>query len=85
SKPSVCHAMCVLQELNMVRRTSRREVYLTTEGIHRAVRMNERYSAIKRFLTETLQVSEDLALRDACALEHLLSSASLSAISTYAG
>ncbi|MFA9381662.1 MAG: metal-dependent transcriptional regulator, partial [Acetanaerobacterium sp.] len=57
----------------LVKKDDSRRVYLTPEGVRKAAQTARRFSVIKRFLIEVLSVDEATAQRDACAMEHAVS------------
>jgi len=60
-----------LSKMGYVEYRKRSHVKLTEKGIRKAMRLIEKRNILTKFL-KTLGVSEDVAERDACALEHVL-------------
>jgi len=83
SKPTVSIAMRNLRESGHVTVDDAGELYLTPTGMEIAQRMYERHEVISSFLI-ALGVPEEIAYRDACKIEHDISSESFTAIKEYA-
>jgi len=79
SKPSVSVAMKQLEENGYIRRDEDRFLYLTDKGMEIALRMYERHMTLAACLMK-MGVSEDIAYRDACKIEHDLSDESFDCI-----
>jgi Mn-dependent DtxR family transcriptional regulator len=79
AKPSVCTAIRELEEKRLVEKKRYRTVSLTRDGKRLAFSIQRRYTIIKRFLTETVGVTDSTAESDACLLEHIISAESLQA------
>ena len=76
SMPSVVEALQALEDQGLVKR-SRRGVTLTSRGAEKASRLLRKRGVLKRFLSLLLAVSEDVAEREACFLEHVVSKETL--------
>ena len=74
---SVTPAMKRLAELGFVLYRQREFIELTPAGERAARRTMARHDLLRRFFREFLQVSEECAERDACAVEHHLSDESM--------
>jgi DtxR family Mn-dependent transcriptional regulator len=70
--PSVSEALGTLKEKGLVLHPSYGEVKLSARGRRVAKGVNERFEALRRFLTEVLRVEEGLAKREACEIEHVV-------------
>ena len=77
TKASVCTAMKSLEQKKMVYRGAERLVLITNEGEYQAILIIDKFSIIRRFLTNVLGVSNEIAEQDACAIEHVLSNKTL--------
>jgi DtxR family Mn-dependent transcriptional regulator len=77
SKPSVLSALRLLEERGLVMHERYRPVSLTPAGAALAADIRERHSLIKTFLTEKLGVDAEIAEKDACKMEHVLSGETL--------
>jgi len=73
SKASVTHAMGVLAEHELVINERYREIVLTEQGLALAELLAQKHSIIRCLFTEVLQIPEERADQDACAIEHVIS------------
>lgn len=83
SKPSVNRAVGNLKDAGLVSHETYGVVSLTAKGKQRAAGVLRRHKLIKRFLTQTLGVEEDIAERDACRMEHVMSPKTIEKLYTY--
>lgn len=81
-KSSVSVAMKNLRERNMITVTDEGYIYLTKEGKKIADMIYERHKLISEWLMK-LGVDKDVALDDACKVEHDLSEESFAAIKKF--
>lgn len=81
-KPSVSIAMKNLREKDQITVTEQGYIYLTESGREIAEMIYERHLLISRWLTE-LGVPEDVAVQDACRIEHVISKESFEAVKNY--
>lgn len=81
-KPSVSIAMKNLREKDQITVSGQGYIYLTESGKEIAEMIYERHLLISRWLTE-LGVPEDVAVRDACRIEHVISKESFEAVKNY--
>ena len=72
SKPSVSIALKKLKESGLIEISVNNNVSLTKEGLEIAEKVYERHKTISYLLT-SIGVPEDIALEDACKIEHDLS------------
>lgn len=77
SKPSVHHAMEILQGAGLIVKPLYREISLTECGRRRAQIILCRYNLLKEMLL-SLQVDEAIAKQEACQMEHIVSDETLS-------
>ncbi|HRX59432.1 MAG TPA: metal-dependent transcriptional regulator [Eubacteriales bacterium] len=77
SKASVCVAMKKLRLEGLIEMDCKKDIRLTAQGETQAAALRETYLLIKRYLTGVLDVDEQTAARDACRMEHVLSSETL--------
>ena len=82
SKPSVSIAMKNLREKNHITMTSAGYIYLTESGKEIAEMIFERHQLLSMGL-EALGVSKEIADRDACKIEHVISKESFDAIKNH--
>lgn len=80
TKASASAAVKSLQKKELVCRCVERLVYLTDEGSKTAAEIANKFSIINGFLTTCLHIDPQIARADACALEHVLSPATLCAL-----
>lgn len=73
SKASACVAMDKLQKYGLVYRDENKLVLLTHEGEHQAVLALDKAAAIQKFLTDAMGVKPEIAERDACTIQHVIS------------
>lgn len=73
TKPSVNKALKNLNELELIKYESYGEIILTQEGIKKAKEIVKRFSTLKIFLTEVLEIKEDVAENEAKAMKHAIS------------
>ena len=83
SKPSVNKALSRLEEEGMVTRLPYSPVVLTEQGRKKGERLHQRYSAIRRFLIERLEVPEERANEEAHGIEHALSTDTVQRLCAY--
>ena len=72
TRPSVSVAMKKLRESGHINMDKDGLITLTESGLKTATRMFERHTLITNFLT-SLGVDEQIAARDACRIEHVIS------------
>ena len=73
SKPSISRAMGILKKAGLITIEKNGQINLTEIGHEKATAIYERHCLIKEFLIQTLQIDEELADKDACRIEHVLS------------
>lgn len=84
SKPSVLTALKLLEDQGLVEHERYRTVSLTQRGVLRAAEIRDRHSFLTHFLHDVVGVSADIAEKDACKMEHLLSEETLSKMKIFA-
>lgn len=72
SKPGVNKAMNVLKENGLIEKTNYSDIVLTPKGRELANAVYQKHLKIKEFLIK-LGVSEEVADRDCCLIEHVIS------------
>jgi Mn-dependent DtxR family transcriptional regulator len=72
SKPSVSVALKKLKANNLIEINNEGNITLTVEGRKKALEVYERHTIITKFLLH-IGVNKDVALKDACKIEHDLS------------
>ena len=73
SKPSVLAALKTLEEKELVRHERYGAVFLTEKGRELAGEIQKKHRMITKFLHEVIGVSPEIAEKDACRMEHVLS------------
>jgi DtxR family Mn-dependent transcriptional regulator len=77
SKPSVLTALRTLEEQGFLEHERYRTVSLTQKGVIQAADIRDRHSFLTGFLKDIVGVSPEIAEKDACKMEHLLSEETL--------
>ena len=72
SKPSISRAMTVLKEAGYVKIGNINQLVLTPEGRKIAESVYERHCVLHDYLV-SIGVSDDIASKDACRIEHIIS------------
>ncbi|MDR2485713.1 MAG: metal-dependent transcriptional regulator [Treponema sp.] len=80
SKPSVFTALKILEEQGLLEHERYRTISLTQKGMIEAAEIRDRHSFLTAFLRTIVGVSPDIAEKDACKMEHLLSKETLQKI-----
>ncbi|MGI6151761.1 MAG: metal-dependent transcriptional regulator [Christensenellales bacterium] len=83
SKASVNKAVSILREAGMVEQELYGAITLTPLGESRAREVFRRHCTIKRFLIRILGVSEEVAEKDACRMEHVISAETMRLLTDY--
>lgn len=73
SKPSVLTALKILEGQGLLEHERYRTVSLTLEGKRQAADIRERHRFLTVFLRDIIGVNGEIAEKDACKMEHLLS------------
>lgn len=73
SKASVNSAMNVLSAKGLVENQKYREVYLTGQGMELARLLSRKHAILQCLFIKVAGVEPELADRDACAIEHVIS------------
>lgn len=74
TKPSVTEGVKALAAQGLLRHEKYGPVFLTAEGEKMATEVRHRHLVLKQFLINVLGVSPALAEKDACLMEHAVSS-----------
>ncbi len=77
SKPSVIRAMQILKDDGYVTQESYGDIFLTAKGKVKAGQVYYRHSMLTRFFRDVLGVEAGQAEKDACLIEHDISSESM--------
>jgi len=70
--PSVVEMVTRLRAMELVTHAPRERVQLTARGLAAAQAVHARHTVLRRFFTDILRVSEEIAETDACKVEHTL-------------
>ncbi|GAB1481443.1 hypothetical protein MASR2M78_02580 [Treponema sp.] len=73
SKPSVLTALKNLEERGFLEHERYRGVSLTKIGSVKAAEIREKHEFLTRFLRDVVGLPQDIAEKDACRMEHVLS------------
>ncbi|PKM49186.1 MAG: DtxR family iron (metal) dependent repressor [Firmicutes bacterium HGW-Firmicutes-7] len=83
TKASTNSAMSTLAEKGLITNEKYKEVFLTPTGYELAELTSQKHHVIQQFLTKILKVEPSIAERDACAIEHVISNDSITAMKDY--
>ena len=80
TKASVSRAMSNLKRDNYIILEADGRILLTKEGMEKASAVYEKHCVLTRFFNEVLGVDQDTAEKDACRIEHVISSETFAGI-----
>ena len=80
TKASVSRAMSILKRDNYIIMEPDGRILLTKDGQKKAAAVYDRHVTLTRFINEILGVDEEIAEKDACRIEHVISKESFEAI-----
>lgn len=80
SKASVNSAMNTLHQRGLVENEKYREIFLTEAGLHVAQLTSQKHVILQTLLHQVMGVERQQASEDACAMEHVISQASIEKI-----
>lgn len=83
SKPSISRAMGILKSYGYIEVEPGGQILLTESGKDKAESVYAKHLLLRKFLTETLGVSEENAEEDACRIEHILSEETYSKLKSF--
>ena len=83
TKASTNSAMSTLSEKGLITNEKYKEVHLTPRGLALARFTANKHHTIRRFFTEVLKVDPKIADEDACAIEHVISDDSITAMTEF--
>lgn len=83
TKASTNSAMSSLSEKGLIVSEKYKEVFLTDDGLRIAKLTANKHHIIQQFLIKVLKVDADIADEDACAIEHVISWKSVSAMEEF--
>lgn len=73
TKASVSRAMSILKKDNYINMEPGGNIVLTERGIQKASAVLERHIILTKFISEVLKVEPEIAEKDACRIEHIIS------------
>lgn len=73
TKASVSRAMSILKRDNYIIMEADGRIVLTKEGQKKAIEVYDRHVTLTRFINENIGVPMEIAERDACRIEHIIS------------
>ena len=73
TKASVSRAMSILKRDNYIIMHPDGSILLTKEGLKKATAVYDRHETLTRFINEVLGVDVEIAEKDACRIEHIIS------------
>ena len=82
-KPSVSRAMSILKNAGLITMENDGQISLTEEGKVKAESIYERHKAITDFFVSTLHIDRELAEKDACRIEHVISQETFEGIKNF--
>lgn len=80
SKASTNSAMATLSERGLIVNERYREIHLTAAGREQAELTSRKHRVIRMFFVRALGVDAEIADRDACAIEHVISREAVAAM-----
>lgn len=83
SRPSVNKAMGILRELKMIIKRPYGDITLTEKGREIAKEIYNRHTVIRTFLIDVLGVDKNIAEKDACQMEHVVSKQTMEKLTEY--
>lgn len=83
TKASTNRAMAALSDKGLITNVKYGEIYLTPAGRKLAEFTSNKHHTIREFFTEILKLDYGTADRDACAIEHVISSDSIQAMQRF--
>ncbi len=73
TKASVSRAMSILKRDNYIIMEADGRILLTESGKEKATEVYDRHVTLTRFINEVLNVDAEIAEKDACRIEHIIS------------
>ncbi len=80
SKASVNKAVNQLKDLNLLSHDHYGGISFTDEGLEIAKSVARKHAILVKFFTKVLNIDEEIAVEEACEIEHILSNQTVSAI-----
>ena len=83
SRPSVSRAVGLLKEDGLITMAEDGEINLTEKGLKKAKKVYERHTTLTKFLRLVAGVNAEIAEKDGCRIEHILSPETFKGIKEY--
>lgn len=83
TKASISRAMGILKKEGYITMEENGGINLTEKGHERATQIYERHRLITEYLVMALQIEEEIAVADACRIEHVISQESFDQIKNW--
>ena len=83
TKASTNSAMSTLSEKGLIVNEKQKEVFLTPAGLKLAEFTSKKHEVIQKFFIEVLKIDAGIADKDACEIEHVISSESIYAMQQF--
>ncbi len=83
SKPSVSRGLGLLKEKGLIKIADSGTITFTPEGMAKATEVFERHQLLTLLLQHIAKISPEIAERDACRIEHVVSKETMQGIKTY--
>ncbi|MBU3127284.1 metal-dependent transcriptional regulator [Clostridium tagluense] len=83
TKASTNSAMSTLSEKGLIINEKYKEVFLTPTGLKLAEFTSQKHEVIQRLFVEVLKIDDRIADKDACVIEHVISSDSIYAMQQF--
>lgn len=80
SKASVSRAMGIMKKGGFITVDEKGYIHFTEKGLLKARSIYERHRIITRYLEDSLHIDKELAEKDACRIEHIISPETFNAI-----
>ncbi|WP_033165208.1 metal-dependent transcriptional regulator [Clostridium sp. KNHs205] len=83
SKASTNSAIVSLAEKGLINYEKYKEIFLTEKGLELAKSTSDKHRIIKKFFVDILKIDGEIADKDACSIEHVISRDSVIAMEKY--
>ncbi|WOO38029.1 metal-dependent transcriptional regulator [Anaerocolumna sp. AGMB13020] len=83
SKASTNSAIVSLAEKGLINYEKYKEIFLTEKGLELAKSTSDKHRIIKKFFVDILKIDREIADKDACSIEHVISRDSVIAMEKY--
>lgn len=83
TKASTNRAMSTLAQKGLISNEKYKEIFLTPKGKILAEQTSHKHHVIRRFFVDILKIDSQIADKDACAIEHVISNEAVLAMEDY--